>query len=87
MENRLCDLQVFSNLSNCNYCIFVQEILLEIGFIKSFFSIQIGPLLDHIICSILVQKKLDHVRKKSPIFIRATTKRHKGNLVSSTKLK
>ena len=31
---RLCDLQVFSNLSNYNYCIFVNEILLEIGFIE-----------------------------------------------------
>ena len=27
-------LQVFSNLSNCNYHIFVKEILLEIGFIE-----------------------------------------------------
>ena len=27
-------LQVYSNLSNCNYRIFVKEILLEIGFIK-----------------------------------------------------
>ena len=39
-ENRLCDLQVFSNLSNCNYRIFVKEILLEIGFIEiGFFSL------------------------------------------------
>ena len=29
--NHLCDLQVYSNLSNCNYRIFVEEILLEIG--------------------------------------------------------
>ena len=27
-------LQVYSNLSNCNYCIFVKEMLLEIGFIE-----------------------------------------------------
>ena len=27
-------LQVYSNLSNCNYCIFFKEILLEIGFIE-----------------------------------------------------
>ena len=27
-------LQVYCNLSNCNYCIFVKEILLEIGFIE-----------------------------------------------------
>ena len=33
-ENRLCDLQVFSNLSNYNYRIFVNEMLLEIGFIE-----------------------------------------------------
>ena len=33
-KNRRSDLQVFSNLSNCNYRIFVKEILLEIGFIK-----------------------------------------------------
>ena len=34
MKNRLCDLQVYSNLSNCNYRIFVKKILLEIGFIE-----------------------------------------------------
>ena len=33
-EDRLCDLLVFSNLSNCNYRIFVKEILLEIGCIE-----------------------------------------------------
>ena len=33
-ENRFCDLLVYSNLSNCNYRIFVKEILLEIGFIE-----------------------------------------------------
>ena len=44
-ENRPCELQVFSNLSNCNYCIFVKEILLEIGFIKISLSVQIRPLL------------------------------------------
>ena len=33
-ENRLCDLQAFSNFKNFNYCIFVKEILLEIGFIE-----------------------------------------------------
>ena len=33
-ENRLCDPQVYSNLSNSNYRIFVKEILLEIGFIE-----------------------------------------------------
>ena len=34
-EKRLCDLQVYSNLSSCNYRIFVKKILLEIGFIGS----------------------------------------------------
>ena len=33
-ENRLCDLQVFGNLSNGNYRIFAKEIRLEIGFIE-----------------------------------------------------
>ena len=33
--SKYCDLRVFSNLSNCNYRIFVKEILLEIGFISS----------------------------------------------------
>ena len=32
-KNRLSDQQVYSNLSNCNYRIFVKKILLEIGFI------------------------------------------------------
>ena len=34
MKNRLCDLQVYINLWNCNYRVFVKEILLEIGFIE-----------------------------------------------------
>ena len=33
-ENRLCNLQVFGNLSNCNYRIFDENMLLEIGFIE-----------------------------------------------------
>ena len=33
-KNRLFDLQVFNNLSNSNYCIFVKEILLKIGYIE-----------------------------------------------------
>ena len=45
MENRLSDLQVFSNLSNGNYRIFVKEMLLEIGFIEIGFISSIGPLL------------------------------------------
>ena len=33
-KNGLCDLQVYNNLTNCSYRIFVKEILLEIGFIE-----------------------------------------------------
>ena len=33
-KSRLCDLQVYSHLSNCNDCVFVKEIMLEIGFIE-----------------------------------------------------
>ena len=33
-ENHLCHLQIFRNLSNCNYRIFVKEILLNISFIE-----------------------------------------------------
>ena len=33
-KNRPCDLQVYSNLSNCKYRIFVKEIQLEIHFIE-----------------------------------------------------
>ena len=57
MKNRLCDLQVFSNLSNCNYRIFVKEMMLEIGFIEIGFMSSNRPATSHIICSILVQKK------------------------------
>ena len=56
-ENRFCDSQVFSNLSNCTYHIFVKEILLKIGFIEIALSVKIGPLLGHIIFLILVLKK------------------------------
>ena len=56
-ENRLCDLQVFSDLSNCNYRIFVKEMLLEIGFIEIGFIGSNWPATSHIIRSILVQKK------------------------------
>ena len=38
-ENRLCDSQVFSNLLNYTYRIFVKEVLLEIGFIEIGFII------------------------------------------------
>ena len=54
MENRLCDLQVFSNLSNCNYRIFVKEMLLEISFIEIGFISSNWPATSHIIRSILV---------------------------------
>ena len=56
-ENRLCDLQVFSNLSNCNYRILVKEILLEIGFIEIVFISSNWLATSHIIRLILVQKK------------------------------
>ena len=46
-ENRLCDLQVFSNLSNCNYRIFVNEMLLEIGFIEIGFISSNWPATSH----------------------------------------
>ena len=56
-ENRFCDLQVFSNLSNSNYRIFVTKILLEIGFIEIGCISSNWPGTSHIICSILVQKR------------------------------
>ena len=56
-ENRLCDLHGFSSLSNCNYRIFVKEMLLEIGFIEIGFISSNWPATSHIIRSILVQKK------------------------------
>ena len=57
MENHLCDLQVFSDLSDYIYRIIVKEMLLEIGFIEIGFISSNWPATSHIIRSILVQKK------------------------------
>ena len=52
-----CDLQVFSDISNCNYRSFVKEIMLEISFIEIDFISSNWSATSHIIRSILVQKK------------------------------
>ena len=77
-------LQVFSNLSNCNYRIFVRDILLEIGFIEiGFISSNWPATRPHYLLNSGSQKIRPGTIKLAYSYT-STTKRHKGNPVCST---